>query len=120
VLRTVRGSLPDSRDLPSGKYCIMGNRTKRRGPLPFPEFDPKKTPRLRRGPRASCECDLPTCCQCRALAAKRRWYGRNRRSTIERTKANMKRWRAGQVASCVPDSELDRKALAMLAREGFR
>jgi hypothetical protein len=41
-------------------------------------LDPKLTPRLRRGPRPICTCDLPGCLYCRRKAAQRRWYLRNR------------------------------------------
>lgn len=76
-----------------------------------PDLDPKRTPRLRRGPRPACACDLPSCRACRIAATRRRWYKRNAERVKSQTKEALKLWRAKQHATEISDAELDRRAL---------
>lgn len=87
-----------------------------------PDCDPGKTPRLRRGPRPQCACDLPTCMYCRRKAAQRRYYQNNREAVKQRTAINLKLWRERQVQEVDAEflDDLDRKALEMLKQEGLR
>jgi hypothetical protein len=90
-------------------------------------LDPKLTPRLRRGPRPICTCDLPGCLYCRRKAAQRRWYLRNRLEILAHAAGRVEREsrRVLGTGSLPPqggltDSDLDLKCLQLLKQEGYR
>jgi hypothetical protein len=101
---------------------MKGNRSPRRGPDPVQELNPVKGQRKRRGPTPKCLCDLPACVYCRKRAAALRYYLRNRELVNAKNQARMPAFRAKLKAlrDATSDDEMDRKALAMLQREGIR
>ena len=84
------------------------------------ELDPANTPRMRRGPRPGCSCDLPTCLRCRIAAKGRRWYQRNKAAIIERHRENGAAKRRAMGLGPYDAGAMDRKALEMLKQEGYR